>query len=115
MSPEMAKPNRIRCHDDEPSRLTLRGVVWRSALLNLVIALTSFPVLAWAGGRDAIMPLAIVLGGISLLIWAATFAVYGFVTLVSVFRAPASGRKPLAPRVAASTGLADRWLDGPGA
>ncbi|QEH31558.1 hypothetical protein OJF2_00230 [Aquisphaera giovannonii] len=115
MIPDLAKPKRPRRRDLEPARLTLRGVIWRSALLNLAVVLTSFPVLVAAGGRDTVVPLMLVLGGISLVIWAATFAVYGFATLVSVFRAPASSRKPRAAGVAASAGLADRWIDGPAA
>ncbi|WP_165234337.1 hypothetical protein [Aquisphaera insulae] len=115
MIPELAKskPNR-ECRHDEPFRLTLGGVVWRSALLNAAIVVTSFPVVAWAGGRDILGPLLVVLGGLSLLIWVATFAVYGSVALVSVFRGPASTRKPTASQPAASPGLEDRWLDEPG-
>jgi hypothetical protein len=84
------------------------------ALLNVVIVLTSFPVLVFAGGPEAVAPALAIMAGISLLIWTVTFALYFFLTLPRLFRTPVSSRKPLdPPHPAQEAGVADRWLDGP--
>jgi hypothetical protein len=97
------------CDSPAPS---LRKIVRKSALLNVVIVLTSFPVLAYAGGLKAIVPALEIMAGISLLIWIATFALFSFVTFPRIFRAPASLVKPrAAPDRANETGDDDRWFD----
>jgi hypothetical protein len=91
-----------------------RSIVRKSALLNVAIVLTSFPVLVYAGGPKAVIPTLEIMAGISVLIWVATFALFSFVTFPRIFRTPVSlvkRRDALNP--ANETVVADRWLDGP--
>ena len=105
----------VRGNEDESWAPSLRRIVRNSALLNVVIVLTSFPVLVLAGGPDAVVPALAIMAGISLLIWTATFILYFFLTLPRLFWTPVSSGKPLDPlQPAEATGVADRWLDGPG-
>ncbi len=99
---------------NEPPAPSLRSVVRKSALLNVTIVLTSFPVLVFAGGPRAVVPTLALMGGISLLIWTTTFTLFSFVSLARIFLSPASSvpRCELPPK-AEQTGVADRWLDGP--
>lgn len=93
---------------------SLRSVVRKSALLNLAIFVTSFPVLIMAGGPNAAVPAIMLMAGISIVIWTATFALFPFVSLAAIFRAPVSPTaKPHRPQPTAEAGLADRWLDEP--
>jgi hypothetical protein len=91
----------------------LGSVIRKSALLNSVIVITSFPVLFLAGGPKALIAILSIMVGISFLIWAATFTVYSFVSLERVFRTPLPVGKPRVPLGRGTSGLADRWLDGP--
>ena len=68
----------------------LRSVVRKSVLLNVVIVLTSFPVLVFVGGPKAVVPLLAIMAGISALIWTATFTLFSFVSLPWIFRTPVS-------------------------
>ena len=105
----------ITGYDDRSPTLRFRRIVYNSALLNAVIVLTSFPVLVIAAGPVAVVPALIVMAGITLLVWTATFALFSCVTigrlLWTTFSSP-SRRKPRA--AAQRVGVADRWLDGPG-
>ena len=93
---------------------SLRSIVRKSALLNLAVFVTSFPVLVLAGGPNAAVPALVLMGGISALIWTATFALFPFISLVWIFRTPVSPTaKPYRPQPTAEPGLADRWLDEP--
>ncbi len=108
--------NRVRVPGQEgESRVpSLRSVVRKSALLNLVIILTSLPVLIVAGGPKAVVPTLGIMAGISVLIWTATFALFSFVSLARIFWPPVSTVKRSDPRRSAhEAGVADRWLDGP--
>ena len=91
---------------------SLRRVVAKSALLNLTIILTSFPVLVFAGGPDAVILTLAIMAGISVLIWTVTFTLFSFVSLARIFCTPTAARKPSPsyPR-SAETGVADSWLD----
>jgi len=114
MNPPTLKPVIVRGCENEPPAPTLRSVVRKSALLNWVIVLTSFPVLTFAGGPKAVVPTLEIMAGISLLIWTTTFALFSFASLPRLFRAPVSSvtrRDP--PQPAEQAGVADRWLDGP--
>ena len=92
----------------------LRNIVRKSALLNAVIVLTSFPVLAFAGGVKAVVPALEIMAGISVLIWITTFAVFSLVTLPRIFWTPVSTvNRSDALNPANETGVVDRWLDGP--
>jgi hypothetical protein len=64
-----------------------------SALLNLVIVLTSCPVLVFAGGTKAAVLALAVMAGISILIWTATFTLYLVVSLPRIFGTPVSSGK----------------------
>ncbi len=99
---------------DEPPAPSLRSIVRKSALLNLMIVLTSCPVLISAGGPKAVVPTLEIMAGISVLIWTATFALFSLASLPLIFRA----RVPTVIRrsrqhPADEAGVADRWLDGP--
>jgi hypothetical protein len=108
-------PATVRGHEDESPARGLRSVVRKSALLNVVIVLTSFPVLVAAGGPLAVVPALAIMAGISLVIWTATFTLYFVVTLPRLFGTPvASGKRLGPPQPAEAAGVADRWLDAPG-
>lgn len=92
-------------------RFGLRWLVIRSALLNLGILATALPVLAFAAGAEGLDAVALVLGGVSLLVWAATFAAYSFISLASLFSRP-KGAKPGNDPAPAGGAMADPWLDG---
>jgi hypothetical protein len=99
---------------NEPPAPSLRSIVRKSALLNVVIVLTSFPVLVYAGGPGAVVPVLKIMAGISVIIWATTFALFSLMTLPRIIRTPVSTGKPTdPPHRANGTGVADRWLDGP--
>src|SRR5262245_13499254 len=105
----------VRGNEDESSAPRLRSVVRKSALLNLVIVLTSFPVLVFAGGPDAVVLALAIMVGISSLVWTATFTLYFFVTLPRLFvTLVSSGKRCNPPQPAEEAGVADRWLDLPG-
>ena len=105
----------VRDNEDESRAPSLLRIVRNSALLNVVIVLTSFPVLVLAGGPDAVVPALAIMAGISLLIWTATFILCFFLTLPRLFWTPVSaGKRRESPRSAQQAGVADRWLDGPG-
>jgi hypothetical protein len=105
-------PSRLE-RRSEPSGF--RKIVRKTALLNAVILATSFPVLAWFGGPRVIGWVVAIMAGVSLLLWASTFALYSLSTLPGLFREPARPGKPVGPPNAADAGgVADRWLDGPG-
>jgi len=114
MNSPARKPVLFSDDENESPAPGLRSIVRKSALLNLTIVLTSFPVLVLAGGPRAVMPVLAIMVGISILIWTATFALFSFVSLARIFATPVSSvaRREL-PRRAEQTGVADRWLDGP--
>jgi len=104
----------VPADENEAPALSLQRVVRKSALLNLVIVLTSCPVLLIAGGPKAVYPALAIMAGISVVIWTATFALFFFASLPRIFRTPASRmalRDPTLPSEEA--GVADRWVDGP--
>ena len=109
------KPGVLPGNGNESPAPGLRSVVRKSALLNVAIVLTSFPVLVFAGGPKAVIPALAVMAGISFLIWAATFTLYFFVSLPGIYWTPVgSGKRPDPRQPAEEAGVADRWLDGPG-
>jgi hypothetical protein len=86
----------------------------KSAVLNVVIVLTSFPVLAYAGGPKAVVPILKIITGISVLIWSTTFAIFSLLTLPRIIRTPVSSMKRTdPPHRTNAAGVADHWLDGP--
>jgi hypothetical protein len=114
MNPPTLRTEMLRGRDNESPAPSLRSVVRKSALLNLTIVLTSFPVLVYAGGPNAVVPTLKIMAGISLLIWTCTFTLFSFVSLARLFWMPVSSGKRSEPRhPAKEAGVADRWLDGP--
>jgi hypothetical protein len=114
VNPRPLKPVIIAGKEDEPPAPKFRSIFRKSALLNVVIVLTSFPVLVYAGGPKAVVPALKIMAGISVLIWIVTFAISSLVTLPRIFRAPVSlVDRSDSPRPANETGLDDRWIDGP--
>ena len=114
MNPPKLKPVIVPGYEKECLAPTLRSVVRKSALLNLVIVLTSSPVLIFAGGPKAVVPTLEIIAGISVLIWTATFELFSLVSLPRIFKTPVSSvtrRDP--PHPTEEAGVADRWLDGP--
>ena len=114
MNSPTLKPVMVSSKQDECPAPSLRSVVRKSALLNLVIVLTSCPILIFEGGPKAIVPILGIMAGISILIWTATFALFSLATLPLIFRTPVSRVKPIDTLDPANeTGVADRWRDGP--
>jgi hypothetical protein len=114
MNPPKPKPVIVPGVPNESPAPSLRSIIRKSALLNVAIVLTSFPVLIFAGGPKAVVPTLAIMAGISVLIWSATFTLFSFVSLPRIFRTPVSPvtrRDPAPP--AEEAGVADRWLDGP--
>jgi hypothetical protein len=66
----------IRGDEGESPASRFRRIVRKSALLNLVIVLTSFPVLVLAGGPGAVVPALAIMTGITLVIWTVTFVLF---------------------------------------
>jgi hypothetical protein len=113
MNPQALNPVCITRKEDEFRAPRLRSIVRKSALLNVAIVLTSAPVLFFAGGEQAVVPTLKIMAGISVLVWASTFAVFSFVSLAWIFWAPApTAKRHEPPHSADSAGVADRWLDG---
>jgi hypothetical protein len=94
--------------------LRLRSLAWRSALLNLAIVLTAFPVMAFAGGPRAVVPALAVMAAVSAVLWAVTLTAF---FIASFGRALWCLRVRMAQRpygrLGAAGVLADRWLDDP--
>jgi hypothetical protein len=115
MNPPTLKPVIIPGNEDGSPASSFRRIVRKSALLNVVIVLTSFPVLVLAGGPSAVVPTLAIMAGITLLIWTATFTLFSCVSvgrLLLIAFSSGTRRKPTAG--AKKVGVADRWLDGPG-
>jgi hypothetical protein len=101
-------------HDESPAP-SFRRIIRKSALLNLVIVLTPFPVLVTAGGPTAVVPTPAIMAGITLMIWSTTFTLFSCISigrLLWTMFSPGTRRKP--PGRARQAGVADRWLDAPG-
>jgi hypothetical protein len=114
MNPPTLKPVIVYGKDDESRTPNLRSVVRKSALLNIVIVLTSCPILIFEGGTKAVVVTLEIMAGITILIWTVTFALFSLVTLPRIFRTPVSRLKrsdTLNP--ASEMGVADRWFDRP--
>jgi len=63
MNPKALKPLIVPGSENESPAPSLRSIVRKSALLNLTIILTSFPVLVFAGGPQAVVPTLAIYGG----------------------------------------------------
>lgn len=114
MNPPTLNPVIVPGRGDESPAPRLRCIVRKSALLNVVIVLTSFPVLVYAGGPKAVVPTLKIMAGISVLIWTTTFALFSLVSLARIFWKPVSTvKRSDTPHPANGAGVADRWLDGP--
>jgi hypothetical protein len=114
MNPSEGRPNTTQRIASESAAPSLRRVTRKSALLNAAIVLTSFPVLALAGGPNAIIPALKVMAGITIVIWTATFSLFYFLSLARLFGPPTPrGKQPDPLRPPSDAGVADRWLDGP--
>ena len=74
------RPVIIRGNEDEFPASSFRRIVRKSALLNVVIVLTSFPVLVLAGGPRVVVPTLTIVTGITLMIWTASFALFSCVS-----------------------------------
>jgi hypothetical protein len=115
MNPSTLEPEIVPAHEDEPPPSSFRRTVLKSVLLNAVIVLTSFPVLVYAGGPGALVPSLMIMAGITILIWTATFTLLSFVAIGRIFWTGFSSATRRKPRVRARpVGVADHWLDGPG-
>ena len=115
MIPPTLNPVIVPGNENESPASSFRSIVRKSALLNLVIVLTSFPVLVFVGGPKAVVPTLAIMAGITFLIWSVTFTLFSFVTLARIFwTAISTGKRRDPPHLAKDAGVADRWLDGPG-
>jgi hypothetical protein len=90
MNDSMPKPVIVPDRENDTPPPTLRSVVRKSALLNIVIVLTSAPVLLFEGGAKGVVVTLEIMAGISVLIWTATFALFSLVTLPWIFPTPVS-------------------------
>jgi hypothetical protein len=114
MNPPTLKRVVLPGKEDESSGPSLGSIVRKSALLNAVIVLTSAPILIFEGGPKAVVVTVEIMAGISILIWAATFALFSLVTLPRIFRTPVSRvKRSDALDPADEAGVADRWFDRP--
>jgi hypothetical protein len=110
-----AKPGTKAQARPDPLGTGFRGVVRRSALLNLGIAVSALMIGAFAGRLALMLIVFRILPYLSLLLWAATFSLSGFAAILQVFRREnANPLRPLIPYAAPSRGgVPDRWIDGP--
>ena len=114
MSPPKPKPVIVPDIENESSAPSLRSIVRKSALLNIAIVLTAFPVLIFAGGPKAVAPTLAIMAGISVLIWTPTFTLFSLIALARIIWTLVSSLKRSdPPDWAEETGVPDRWLDGP--
>ncbi len=114
MNPPPPEPVIVLSNADVSPAPSLRSIVRKSALLNVVIVLTAFPVLVYAGGPKAVVPSLKIMAAVSALIWIATFALFSLVTFPRLFRTPASLVRPAdTPHSANETEVDDHWLDEP--
>jgi hypothetical protein len=114
MNPPAIKTVILSCDRDDSPAPRLRRIVRNSALLNVVIVLTSFPVLVCAGGLKAVVPTLVIMAEISVLIWTATFTLFSFASLARIFWTPVPSKTWDASAPSSEEpGIADRWLDGP--
>ena len=76
MNPPTQKPVIFPGYENESSAPNLRSIVRMSALFNLAIVVTSFPVLIFVGGAKAVVATLAFMAGITILIWATTFTLF---------------------------------------
>jgi hypothetical protein len=115
MNPPTPQPLIIPGSDDQSPASSLRRIVRKSALLNLVIVVTSFPVLVLAGGPKAVIPTLAIMAGITFLIWSVTLTLSSCISLGRItWKAFSSGTRRKPPLRLRELGVADRWLDAPG-
>lgn len=88
MNPSSPEPAIPPGHPSDQTPPSLRRIVRNSALLNAVIILTSCPILILAGGPKVVVATLEIMAGVSVLIWAATFALFSLISLPWIFRAP---------------------------
>jgi hypothetical protein len=113
MNPPLGNPAIDPGKEDKSPPSRLQGVVRKSVLLNVVIVLTSAPVLIFAGGPKAVVPTLEIMTAISVLIWTATFSVLSFASLARIYWPPVSTlKRTTPPHPANGAGVGDRWLDG---
>jgi hypothetical protein len=114
MNPTTPRPEMASRSDEGSPAARLRRLVRKSALLNLVIVLTSGPVLIYRGGPRAVIPTLEIMAGITFVIWTATFAFFSFASISRILWSAFSYRIRRKPTGAAPrAGVADQWLDGP--
>ncbi len=114
MNPPTQKPVIFPGYENKSPAPSLRSIVRKSALLNLAIVVTSFPVLIFVRGAKAVVVTLAFMAGSTILIWATTFTLFSLVSLARIFWTLVSSvnrRDPQYP--AEEAGVADRWLDGP--
>ena len=116
MKPFSEAISEVKGQSDSPGPpLKLRSLLWRSGLLNLAIIVTALPVMVFAGGPEAAVPALTVMGALSLVIWLATLAAFGFISIVrAILRFAAWVSRHWYQRLNGDRRLADEWLDGPG-
>ena len=89
-----------------------RGLVRKTALLNLGIILSALAIAASLGRPAAFLIIVVFVPMISIVLWAATFAVSAFVSLSRIFwEQGVRGRRPRSHTGVGDVG--DEWLDGP--
>jgi hypothetical protein len=89
-----------------------RGLVRETALLNLGILLSALAIGAYLGSPANFLILLFLVPMVSILLWSASFAISGFVSLSPIFWG--QGLWERRPRYQEGGGdVGDDWLDGP--
>ena len=78
MNPPTQKPVIVPGYGNESPGPNLRRIVRMSALFNLAIVVTCFPVLIFARGPKAFVATLAFMAGITVLIWTTTFTLFSF-------------------------------------
>jgi len=114
MNPPTQKPVIFPGYENKSSGPNLRRIVRMSALFNLAIVVTCFPLLIFVRGAKAFGVTLAFMGGSTNLIWATTFTLFLLISLARIIWTLVSSLKRSdPPDWAEETGVADRWLDGP--
>jgi hypothetical protein len=116
MKPPASSKGDWASQQPEPSTPSpsFRAIVRKSALLNLGMILSGLVMAAYLGRPDAFRSIGILMGLMSVVLWAATFAISAFVRIARIFwmQGVRASRQPSA-HATGGGGLVDEWLDGP--
>ena len=98
-----------------PSALDGRRLVRKTLLLNVGIVLSGLATSACLAGPATFPIVVVLLAGVSLALWAATFAFLSSMLLLRILVNQSRTMMPerLGHRVLGRSGVGDEWIDGP--